>query len=262
MDSRSNKYNSGMMSRVEKNNSLYKEINNSAIDNFDVTSNAAVIGEQNNAIDVEQIKKILDKRYNDAPKRRSIRIEPQEVVSRLKEEDTKEYDLTKVLEKARDEKVESYEESRAKKLRNTQFDILKNLNIEKEKEETPEENLMNLINTITINEAKMKESESCDPLDILTDLKGDDDTQVYEKIEESITSITEIKEREKEEKEEEKIENSFYTDELFKKKDFVDDEDDFLEDDKLSVGIKILIFLVVIVFLGGLFLFLKTFLKF
>lgn len=261
MDSRSNKYNDGMMSRVEKNNSLYKEINNSAIDNFDVTSNATVIGEQNNAIDVEQIKKILDKRYNDAPKRRSIRIEPQEVVSRLKEEDTKEYDLTKVLEKARDEKVETYEESRAKKLRNTQFDILKNLNIEKEKEETPEDNLMNLINTITINEAKMKENETCDPLDILTDLKGDDDTQVYEKMEESITSITEIKKQEKEE-DKEKLENSFYTDELFKKKDFVDDEDDFLEDDKLGLGIKILIFLVVIVFLGGLFLFLKTFLKF
>lgn len=260
MDSRSNKYNNGIMSRVEKNNSLYKEINNSAIDNFDVTSNATVIGEQKKEIDVEQIKKILDKRYNDGSKRRSIRIEPQEVVSRLKEEDTKEYDLTKVLEKARDEKVETYEESRAKKLRNTQFDILKDLNIEKEKEETPEDNLMNLINTITINEAKIKESDDCDPLDILTDLKGDDDTQVYEKMEESITAITEIKKQEK--KEEEKIENSFYTDELFKKKDFVDDEDDFLEEDKLGLGIKILIILVIAVFLGGLFLFLKTFLKF
>lgn len=259
MDSRSNKYNNGIMSRVEKNNSLYKEINNSAIDNFDVTSNATVIGEQKKEIDVEQIKKILDKRYNDGPKRRSIRIEPQEVVSRLKEEDTKEYDLTKVLEKARDEKVETYEESRAQKLRNTQFDILKNLNIEKE--ETPEDNLMNLINTITINEAKFKENDDCDPLDILTDLKGDDDTQVYEKMEESITSIMEIKKQENIE-EKEKLENSFYTNELFKKKDFVDDEDDFLEEDKLGLGIKILIFLVIVVFLGGLFLFLKTFLKF
>ena len=74
-----------------------------------------------------QIKKILDKRYNSAPKRKSIRIEPQEEVSRISVDDTKEYDLTKVLEKAKDEKVETYEEIRAKKLRNTQYDILNNI---------------------------------------------------------------------------------------------------------------------------------------
>ena len=162
MDTRINKYNeSDKMSRVSKNSDLYKQINDSELDNFNVHSNATVIGNQEREIDVEQIKKILDKRYNDRPQRRSIRVEPREEVSRLDKEDTKEYDLTKVLEKAKDEKVETYEEVRAKKLRNTQYDILNNLNIEEaeEKEEkkiNPEENLMNLINTITINEAKKK----------------------------------------------------------------------------------------------------------
>ena len=269
MDTRINKYNeSDRMSRISKNSDLYKQINNSELDNFNVHSNATVIGNQEREIDVEQIKKILDKRYNDRPQRRSIRVEPREEVSRLDKDDTKEYDLTKVLEKAKDEKVETYDEVRAKKLRNTQYDILNNLNIEEteEKEEknlNPEENLMNLINTITINEAKKKEDKDVDPLDILTDLKGDDDTQVYESMETSVTKITEIKEKEKEnlnkeESKKETLDNSFYTSDLFKKKDF-EDENDFVEDDKVGVGIKILIVLVIIVFLVGLFLFIKSF---
>lgn len=269
MDTRINKYNeNNKMSRVSKNSELYKQINDSELDNFNVHSNATVIGNQEREIDVEQIKKILDRRYNDRPQRRSIRVEPREEVSRLDKEDTKEYDLTKVLEKAKDEKVETYDEVRAKKLRNTQYDILNNLNIEEteEKEEkklNPEENLMNLINTITINEAKKKEEKDVDPLDILTDLKGDDDTQVYESVENSVTTITEIKEKEKENlnienSKKETLDNSFYTSDLFKKKDF-EDENEFVEDDKVGMGIKILIALVIIVFLVGLFLFIKSF---
>jgi len=281
MNTRENKYSNNVgMSRVAKNNDLYKQINNSELDNFNVRSNATVIGNQEREIDVEQIKKILDKRYNSAPKRRSIRIEERPHENIISDEPTKEYDLTKVLEKAKDEKVETYEENRAKKLRNTQYNILSNLNIDgEEKEEvkaTPEENLMNLINTITINEAKKLEeknsnSNDIDPLDILSDLKGDDDTQVYESMETEVTKITEIKEKEKENnnqitevknKNQEKLDNSFYTSNLFKKNDFEDDNKDFVDDEKIGIGFKILIVLVVVTFLVGLFLFLKSYLKF
>ncbi len=281
MNTRENKYSNNVgMSRVAKNDDLYKQINNSELDNFNVRSNATVIGNQEREIDVEQIKKILDKRYNSAPKRRSIRIEERPHENIISDEPTKEYDLTKVLEKAKDEKVETYEENRAKKLRNTQYNILSNLNIDgEEKEEvkaTPEENLMNLINTITINEAKKLEeknsnSNDIDPLDILSDLKGDDDTQVYESMETEVTKITEIKEKEKENnnqitevknKNQEKLDNSFYTSNLFKKNDFEDDNKDFVDDEKIGIGIKILIVLVIVTFLVGLFLFLKSYLKF
>ena len=270
METRIDKFNeSKRMSRVAKNIDLYKEINDTELDNFNVRSNATVIGNQDKEIDVEQIKKILDKRYNSAPRRRSIRIEPQEEVSKISVDDTKEYDLTKVLEKAKDEKVETYEENRAKKLRNTQYDILNNLNLDASDEEVkeekkidPEENLMNLINTITINEAKKQESKNddVDPLDILTDLKGEDDTQVYDSVT-TVTKITEIKEKEKEKIDNNKdnnIDNSFYTDNLFKKKDFEEDSNDFVDEDKLSIGIKILIALVIIVFVVGLVLFIKS----
>ncbi|CDF20211.1 unknown [Clostridium sp. CAG:609] len=279
MNTRENKYSNNVgMSRVAKNDDLYKQINNSELDNFNVRSNATVIGNQEREIDVEQIKKILDKRYNSAPKRRSIRIEERPHENIISDEPTKEYDLTKVLEKAKDEKVETYEENRAKKLRNTQYNILSNLNIDgEEKEEvkaTPEENLMNLINTITINEAKKLEeknsnSNDIDPLDILSDLKGDDDTQVYESMETEVTKITEIKEKENnnqitevKNKNQEKLDNSFYTSNLFKKNDFEDDNKDFVDDEKIGIGIKILIVLVVVTFLVGLFLFLKSYLKF
>ena len=270
METRIDKFNeSKRMSRVAKNIDLYKEINDTELDNFNVRSNATVIGNQDKEIDVEQIKKILDKRYNSAPRRRSIRIEPQEEVSKISVDDTKEYDLTKVLEKAKDEKVETYEENRAKKLRNTQYDILNNLNLDASDEEVkeekkidPEENLMNLINTITINEAKKQESKNddVDPLDILTDLKGEDDTQVYDSVT-TVTKITEIKEKEKEKIDNNKdnnIDNSFYTDNLFNKKDFEEDSNDFVDEDKLSIGIKILIALVIIVFVVGLALFIKS----
>ena len=138
-----------------------------------------------------------------------------------------------------------------------------NLDVKEDTEEKkidPEENLMNLINTITINEAKKKESvkEDIDPLDILTDLKGEDNTQVYDSIT-SVTTITEVKEKEKENKDkEEVIDNSFYTDNLFKKKDFEDDSNDFVDEEKLGIGIKILIALVIIVFVVGLVLFIKS----
>ena len=281
MDSRMNKYSEdNKMSRVSKNASLYKEINDSELDNFSVKSNATVIGNQEPEIDIEKIKKILDKKYNEAPKRRSIRVEPREEESRLVDDTpTKEYDLNVILEKAKDEKEETYEEARAKKLRNTQYDILNNLNIyNKDKEEQTlkpeinkaEEDLMELINTITINEAKIKEGhkdDDADPLSILEDLKGDEGTAVYEKMADEVkieaTSNIELENsNHQDDKEDNSLDNSFYTTTSFKKKDFEDDNDDFLDDNKMGIGLKILIVVVIIIFAVGLFLFLKSFLNF
>lgn len=293
MDSRMNKYSDdNRMSRVSKNASLYKEINESELDNFSVKSNATVIGNQEPEIDIEKIKKILDKKYNEAPKRRSIRVEPREEESRLVDDvPTKEYDLNVILEKAKDEKPETYEEARAKRLRNTQYDILNNLNIDDKNEtrsnnevvdssEKPEmnkaqEDLMELINTITINEAKIKEGhkdsndDEIDPLSILEDLKGDEGTAVYEKMAEEVKieatsniELTDDSEKEEKVDDDNSIDSSFYTTTSFKKKDFDDDDnDDFLDDNKMNIGVKILIVVVIIAFAVGLFLFLRSFLN-
>ena len=178
------------MSRVTRNEELYKEIKDSELDGYNIRSNATVIGNQEPEIDIEKIKKILDTKYNEAPKRKSIRVEPKhEENSIIDDVPTKEYDLNIILEKAKDEKPETYEEARAKKLRNTQYDILNNLNIgdndedysvenniEKSEINKAEEDLMELINTITINEAKVKEEaikskkDEVDPLNILEEI--------------------------------------------------------------------------------------------
>ena len=270
MESRLNKYSNPNLSRVDKNQNLYKEINRDEIASLKIKSNATVIGDNANEIDIEKIKSILDKRYNDTPKRKSIRIEQNEMPeSKVFNDDTKEYDLNVVLERALDEKNETYEDDRAKSLKNTQYNILSNLNINSDsidkqiKDEEDKEELMELINTITINETKGQDESTVNPLDILSDLKGSDNTEVYEQMHEELKEKPEeVKEvLKKEVSEKEKIDNTFYTNNLFKTKDF--DNTDFLEEDeKLNKGIKILIILVVIVFIVGLFLFLKSFLNF
>ena len=162
-------------SRTERNQDLYKEIANSEIDKFKLTSNATVLSDAKNNIDIEKIKKILDTKYNEVPKRKSIRLEQEEVKTE-KVIDTKEYDINAILEKAKEEKETSYDQDRLKKLRDTQYDILNHLNLDK-KEETEEkesqDDLMELINTITAKELENKKNEEIDPLDILTDLKGE-----------------------------------------------------------------------------------------
>ena len=270
------------MSRVTRNEELYKEIKDSELDGYNIRSNATVIGNQEPEIDIEKIKKILDTKYNEAPKRKSIRVEPKhEENSIIDDVPTKEYDLNIILEKAKDEKPETYEEARAKKLRNTQYDILNNLNIgdndedysvenniEKPEINKAEEDLMELINTITINEAKVKEEaiknkkDEVDPLNILEDLKGSGDTAVYDKIEDIPTPKVEEDKKEESKAPENTLDDSFYTKSLFKKKDFEDGSQDFLDDNKMGIGVKILIVLVIIIFAAGLFLFLKSFLNF
>ncbi len=294
MDTRMNKYDNKSFSRVAKNEELYKEINDASLDNFSVRSNATVIGNQDPEIDIEKIKKILDTKYNNAPKRKSIRIDIPEEEEEVDTEPTKEYDLNVVLEKAKDELPETYEEARAKKLRNTQFDILNNLHIEEDQEEEEpskaEEDLMELINTISINEKKISEiseklgqnheeikeqvtpeEKENDAFGILDELKGSDDTEVYESMTEEIKKVEEqdkLEETKKDDEEEKKentivekvkdetMDSSFYTTSLFKKNDFADDEDD--TDKGLNIVIKILIVLVIICFLVGIFLFVRS----
>ncbi len=285
MDTRMNKYDNKNFSRVAKNEELYKEINETSLDNFSVRSNATVIGNQDAEIDIEKIKKILDTKYNNAPKRKSIRIDiPEE--EEIDAEPTKEYDLNVVLEKAKDELPETYEEARAKKLRNTQFDILNNLHIEEETEnEEPnkaEEDLMELINTISINEKKISEitekleknnkeettepvvEEDDDTFGILDELKGSENTEVYEGMTEEIKKAEEQTENANDDKEENTIveeikddtmDSSFYTTSLFSKNDFAEEDD---TDKGLNIVIKILIVLVILCFLVGIFLFVRS----
>lgn len=243
-------------SRFHRNEELYKEINKSELNSYDIKSNATVLGDNHNEIDVEKIKKILDTKYNETPKRKSIRLEEAEEVKDEKEI-TKEYDINLILERAKEEKEENYEEERLKKLRDTQFNILKNLNLEKyakeDEEESEEEDLQTLINTIAFNE---KHNSSETALDILSDLRGDDNTEVLDGLKEEVKETDEDK---KANITDTKMINSFYTSSnALKSKDFEDMEDfskSIESDNKL---VKIIIAIIVLVFLVGVVLILKT----
>ena len=287
MDSRLEKYQDKSLqigSRTARNTDLYKEINKTELDNFEVKSNATVIGNNRSSIDVEKIKDILDTHYKDMPQRRGIKIETDEVTEEPKPFfETKEYDINVIIDKAKEDKVESYEEERSKKLRNTQFNILNNLNIDPKDyiEDYEEENkiiekepshttsnakeLEELINTITVNEktdnkkktnpkeAVNKESKktSSDPLDIFEDLKGDGTTAVLEGLQEKTEQM--IKKIE----DTTSFDNTFFTKENdFKKSDFEDYQE--LEEEKTGPIIKIAIIVLLIVFIIGVIVLVKS----
>ena len=264
--------------RVAKNRNLYDEMKNTDLDNFDIASNAKVIGDNNSQIDIDKIKEILEKNYQ-APQRRSLKMDIPEDEEYVMEK-TREYDINSILEAARQEKEVDYEEERLKKVRDTQYDILKNLELEASEKETTKKNkeeLLELINTINLNEVQNKakermeeealeeeetETEELNPLNILSDLKGDENTVVAgaKEFNEEMASLEE--EKAKKEKEEiseaidEDVDESFYTNSMsFSKKDFADFDD--IDEGGSGIFVKILIVFLVLAIIAGIVLFLK-----
>ena len=129
---RYNNDNKEFKSRTQKNSTLYDDVKNSMITEFDVNSNVSVISsDADDVINVGNVKKYLDDRYSaNSPKRKSIEIpdtfEEREINI---DEDTKEYDINAILKKAKLGKNVDYTKERLKKVRDTQYEILNNLGI-------------------------------------------------------------------------------------------------------------------------------------
>ena len=262
MKSRMEKYydnHSFTESRVSKNEKLYKQVNEVDVKSYNPNNNVRVIGDNENVIDVDKIRNLLEKNYKEVPKRKPIIINEDTDID-INLEETKEYNINSVLEKAREDKIVDYSRERLKKVHDTQFDILNSLNLkEEEKKENPKEKeLMTLINTITSKE--LEKTSKMDPLDILSDLKGDENTKVLNGIEEEIKN-EETKQMIKEETE--KLKNSFYTTtNAFTKSDF--DEFNDLKNDMegTKIVIKILIVLISIAFIVGVIILLNNYFNF
>ncbi len=254
MSSRMDKYHNNpkkLEKRTERNEELYKNINKSTIEDYNINSNVSVLDVPGNEIDIEKIKELLDQKYQNPIKRKSIEIES-DIEELMPDFETKDYDLSKILEKAKSEKVIDYAEERLRKLRDTQYDILNNLNLETPEEEPEEEptelekELLTMIETITNREketdiVQLEDMSSSLELELLSDLKGDDDTIV-------VPPITEEQKIEYEKTNSKakpnKLENSFYTGKLkVNEADFEDFEDLKKEINSNSLTIKILVIL-------------------
>ena len=214
-------------SRTKKNQELYKEVGTLDLEDFDLNNNVSIIGESTESISLDEIQDILSEKYRDNNRSKSIGDTEEIALPKINLDETREYDLNSILEKVKESKEVDYEEERLKKVRSSQYDILKDLDkltneeeideedlyedevvaIEEEEEEKvvsrpevrvvaedekQEKELLELIDTIvakelisddtdeivTVEEDNEEITGELDPLDILSDLRGDDDTKV------------------------------------------------------------------------------------
>lgn len=278
------------LSRASKNANLYKEVNTTNLEEFNLNSNVSILGDNTPNIEIDKVQQILEQKYHKEPQQK-INIPSTDEIETLDLNETREYDINAILNKAKETKKVDYEVERLKKLRNTQYDILNNLDLNPKKEvdeevTTEQAKLMDLINTITSKEmankikeeVKKQDEGELDPLDLFTDLKGDnEDTMMMGVVNDKtdgipvITKEFSLNEKEKVKEQEQKInevvapktqatsnlENSFYntsTSSLqFSQSDF-DDFNDLKDDMKFAkIIIKVLVVLIIIAFLVGCF---------
>jgi len=271
---------SPIISRSEKNSDLYKETSRASLEDFNVNSNVKVLGINNNNIDIEKVKEMLDKKHRETPRRKTVEnlVDFEEESAPINLEETREYDITTLLERAKEQKIENYDRARLKKIRDTQYDILKNLDLAESSDEkdSTENELLELIHTITEREFLKKDSS---PLDILEDLKGNENTIVLDGLKEDIDNYTNVVAKVSNDEElmpvgvssnvEDvivenqantiSVDKSFFTNSMsFSQSDF-DDFNDLKEEMKSNkLLIKILVSIVVIVLIVGMLLVLNS----
>lgn len=254
-------------SRSRKNEELYQGMTRSELEDINLASNAHVIGDNEKNIDVEKIKQLLEKKYHEEPRKsraliEKVEREALEEEDYKREEETKEYNINAIIAKAKQDKEIDYERERLKKVRDTQYDILKGLSLHDEDEEeeldskvtSNKKDLVNLIHTITEKEL----TREMNPLDLLTDLKGNDDTVVLDGIKEEVEKKEQqeevkktVKDTVKEEVKKE-IDKTFFTNSVsFSKSDF-DDFNDLKEDMETNkVLVKVLFIIITIALIAG-----------
>ncbi|MFV0249864.1 MAG: hypothetical protein ACK5HP_02375 [Bacilli bacterium] len=215
--------------RSKKNENLYKEIYE--IGEYSNIEGIAKI-DKTNEVDINKIRQMLKNREN-INYLENNRFEPQKEIKQLKkiEEEDKNYDIRDILTKA---KINNPTKSEYHNLKNTNFDILKDLR-EKRKKETEintEEDLKGLINTITSTSILNKMGDRELGLELFEELKSNNDTIIESR--DSIKSIldqvkAEDKRRDKKNSE---MDKSFFT------SSSTFDEEDFEELAKLNKTIK------------------------
>lgn len=240
MPSRMEKYynnNQSRASRTNRNTELYRNLYDGK--EYSNVEGIATI-EKNNEIDINKIQELLkaheeikqDRKPIVKRQIRKIEEEPEE----LKE---KNYDIMDVLTKA---KSEYNDDNKSRSLKNTQYNILKNINI---KETNEDDSLKDLINTITSTSVLNKLGDRDLSLNLLEELKSDNNTMI------GASGSNEIFKNEIEKvKEDDDIDRSFYTSSLsFGEKDFeqLNDIKSSLKKNNVLITILVFFFLVVVI---------------
>jgi len=234
MPSRMEKYyqtDGEIQKRSRKNEELYKTI----YDDVEYTNVEGIsIIEKNERIDIEKIRSLLNV---DTPKPERSRITPivEDKIETFDEE--KSYDIKDVLSKAKSERPET------NRLANTQYNILKNINLDEkitEKKSLDENDLKNMIEAITTTSKLSQTSDFTDDLsgDLLDDLKTLHDSNLKKQIEV--------------ENKPDEMDKSFFTSFAdFKTEDFEELKDIKNEVKKNNTLVKIILFIFAVIIVTG-----------
>lgn len=191
--------------RSHKNKSLYESLYEGA--EYSNVEGISII-EKNESVDIEKIKELLN--YDKKKEEK----EPIKIYEEPEIIEEKNYDLKDFLNKAKQERPEK------KELANTQYNILKNIDLTKNyNEKTTEEELKKMIESITNNQTT----------DLFDDLKTIHSPNLQEEVEEE-------------------MDKSLFTSSLgFTSKDFEDLNDIKEEVKKNSLLVKILLFIFLVI---------------
>lgn len=242
MDRYSNKRNNTTKSRSQRNRQIYNDIYT-----YGKYSNIEGIAEMDasDKIDLNQVKELLEnnktvkrriknRRQNGTDIKDNIIKQPKK---RYIDFDERNYDIRDILKEAKEKQVPDDKE---RTLRNTEYNILKNIDLQKElkkhnsykNEDVDEEELKDLIQTITNTSMLNKLKDEDLAADLLSDLKAGD-TQIGKAM--NVENL--IKQEEKKPI----LDESFFTSSLnLRDSDFIDDEE------KPSVLAKIILVVLII----------------
>ena len=228
--------------RSQKNQDLYRTIYEEG--QYTNIEGIASI-EKNNEIDITKVQKMLKNReeYKRQKEYRTVvhreeRPKREEIDNEfLLDDNEKNYDIRDVLNKVKEEKPE--EDDRYLRLNNDNYDLLKELKSKKENVKNQDEELKEMIDTITNTSLLNKMGDQELSYGLLDDLEDDDtDTDIVEPTEEQ-------------------MDNSFFTASMkIKKEDFADEYAKVKDKRvKLKKEIFIIIFLIILIVIVGLVIF-------
>ena len=216
------------VSRTDRNKRLYNSIYS-----YGKYSNIEGIAsiDNTNEIDITKIKKMLDNREKYQTERKVRKITDEEQVQELpvhkkyKEDTERTYDIRDVLSKAKEHKEPDDKE---RVLSKTSYDVLKNINLKKNtsiKDYYDEnEDLKEMIQTITNTSMLNKLDDTDLAADMFSDLKGKDEDTKVGNLDNLKDLIEESKKQNVDKKMEKTMDDSFFTSSLkLKKADFVGD---------------------------------------
>lgn len=203
MSSRVDRYNlspDDELSRVKKNENSYNSSDINNLSRIKTNSNISIISNAHKDIDLEKIKKYISDNEIEEDQRRTTLLEElpkeEEIVVVRKEE--KEYDVNSILERAKDNRDNDYEDSRHRKIDNTQINILKSIKITEEAEKNVDEDTTGPIEELNTEEKTLvelingiKTHKNSNKQDLFADLMGDDDDTVVAAIKDEKDSIKE-----------------------------------------------------------------------